>query len=145
MSQNPPHKKQTNAIPPPHHPSKKAFPLSEFQANAIAYQALHNHEGLVKAAEEPIETLARVQDTHYLGSKQWDYCREMSQLANSYDDATEEYITCNMEVFDFSGKERMACVLGGDDTYRETKIWRKGEAKWGVVGGDGCRSVSASD
>jgi Flavin-binding monooxygenase-like len=35
------------------------------------------------------------QDTHYLGSRQWDYCRRMAKYAGVYDRNFEAYITTN--------------------------------------------------
>ena len=35
------------------------------------------------------------EDTHYLGPRQWDYCRAMAQYANIYNDTIESYIATN--------------------------------------------------
>jgi hypothetical protein len=37
----------------------------------------------------------RIQDTHFLGSGQWDLCRDMAKLAGLYDDQMENYIATN--------------------------------------------------
>ena len=37
----------------------------------------------------------RIQDTHYLGNAQWDYCRKMAKMAGNYDDSMEDYLSMN--------------------------------------------------
>ena len=37
----------------------------------------------------------RIQDTHYLGSFQWDYCRMLSKMANIYNEDMERFISGN--------------------------------------------------
>lgn len=37
----------------------------------------------------------RIQDTHFLGSKQWDYCRMMAKIGGNYNDEIEGYIATN--------------------------------------------------
>lgn len=37
----------------------------------------------------------RIQDTHFLGSKQWEYCRALAKLATPYNESIEQYILTN--------------------------------------------------
>jgi len=41
----------------------------------------------------------RVQDTHYLGGAQWEYCRKMAKLAGLLDEAVDNYIAVNQVSF----------------------------------------------
>ena len=97
------------------------FPFFELQANAIANQwtksssttqqdtpdkctqvfdipdrIQREKEATIDAESGGPEPNGRVpQDTHYLGSYQWDYCRIMSKFANTYSDSFEKYIQTN--------------------------------------------------
>jgi hypothetical protein len=71
----------------------------------------------------------RVQDTHFLGDYQWDYCRDMAKFAGLYDDAQtaeeiEAYIAMNQALYDYAGKARKELLPGGPDTYRRLKFKR---------------------
>ena len=114
------------------------FPAFETQATAVVSQLTS------KAGSIPLPSLSerlaaaetdansggpnspgRVQDTHFLGSHQWNYCRKLSKLSGLYDTETENYIATNKALYDQSGKERKGMVPGGDDFYRETRFRRK--------------------
>jgi hypothetical protein len=66
----------------------------------------------------------RIQDTHFLGDQQWDYCRAMAKLAGLYDDETESYLAMNKALYDYAGKARKDMVPGGPDTYRSLVFHR---------------------
>jgi len=79
------------------------FPLFEFQAEACLSQiskcTLPDLSQRKKHAEmavggEGIRN-GRVEDTHYLGDKQWDYCRRMAKYAGVYDESVEAFLTTN--------------------------------------------------
>jgi len=80
------------------------FPMFELQAEAVCTKLIDHSLLPVKermdAAEAdavrggPDET-GRVEDTHYLGAAQWDYCRSMAKLAGLYNDKMENYIATN--------------------------------------------------
>lgn len=89
------------------------FPLFELQVEAALAQwnvrGVNGEQGssrlppladrLQAAAADSVSGGAkvngRVQDTHYLGSGQWDYCRKMAKIAGNYDDEMEDYIAMN--------------------------------------------------
>lgn len=81
------------------------FPLFEIQANAVRV-ATQKHDVLpplterLKDAERDATSggpdhPGRVQDTHYLGSHQWDYCRKLAKIGEFYDKPLENYIATN--------------------------------------------------
>jgi hypothetical protein len=37
----------------------------------------------------------RIQDTHFFGSAQWEYCRVIAKTAGIYDESIKEYISTN--------------------------------------------------
>ena len=86
------------------------FPEVEFQAEAINAQfssALSNTSSILPPLEERLQAAmkdacsgggkenGRVQDTHYLGGTQWDYCRRLAKLAGTFDDTVDDYIATN--------------------------------------------------
>ena len=86
------------------------FPLFEIQANAVqiaAQQHYNVHNGILPSLQERLKDAARdaasggpndpgrVQDTHYLGSYQWDYCRRLAKIGGFYDNTIENYIATN--------------------------------------------------
>eukprot|EP00580_Thalassiosira_gravida_P001067 CAMPEP_0201603364 /NCGR_PEP_ID=MMETSP0492-20130828/3825_1 /ASSEMBLY_ACC=CAM_ASM_000837 /TAXON_ID=420259 /ORGANISM="Thalassiosira gravida, Strain GMp14c1" /LENGTH=510 /DNA_ID=CAMNT_0048067121 /DNA_START=233 /DNA_END=1765 /DNA_ORIENTATION=+ len=113
------------------------FPLFEIQSTAVVSQLISRvgsvglpslSERLVAAESDassggPV-TPGRVQDTHFLGSYQWDYCRNVAKKAGVYNDDMENYIATNKALYDCSGKERKGVTPGGDDVYRETRFRR---------------------
>ena len=109
------------------------FPLMELQAEAVCHQWLH---GTLPTFEERIACATRdaesggpkdpgrVQDTHYLGRYQWDYCRRIASLANNLTPELERYILTNKAIYDHSECERKGMIPGGLDTYRSTRYER---------------------
>jgi Flavin-binding monooxygenase-like len=92
------------------------FPLFELQAQAVERSwrcrdkdddhtngdspCLHDATLLRASAARDAESggplAGRVpQDTHYLGSAQWEYCRRMARYAGNLDQETEDYIATN--------------------------------------------------
>ena len=78
------------------------FPMFELQAEAIINQhrllspLSTRMESAIADAESggPVNP-GRVQDTHFLGGFQWDYCRTLAKLAGKYDEKMERYISGN--------------------------------------------------
>lgn len=107
------------------------FPLFELQAEAVCkqYKNLEPLELRKKAAFDDFEgggpkNPGRIQDTHYLGSFQWDYCRMLSKMANIYNEDMERFISGNEAIYNKSGKERTTLFPGGPDSYRQTNYIR---------------------
>ncbi|KAL9185766.1 hypothetical protein ACHAXT_003543 [Thalassiosira profunda] len=113
------------------------FPLFELQSAAILSQLsakdgsipLPSLEERLAAAESDAKAggpvpPGRVQDTHFLGSHQWEYSRKLAKIAGTYDEAMENYIATNKAIYDRSGKERKGMAPGGEDLYRETRFRR---------------------
>lgn len=80
------------------------FPLFELQAEACLEQwtnmcTLPNLAERMQHAENALggegKTNGRVSDTHYLGSKQWDYCRRMAKYGGVYNEEVEAFIATN--------------------------------------------------
>ena len=78
------------------------FPFFEFQAEAC-YSVWNEHklpklsERQAAAAHDAIsggegKEGGNVKDTHYLGGKQWDYCRRMSRYAGMFDEKIDAYL-----------------------------------------------------
>jgi len=120
------------------------FPLFELQAEAIAAQfgLLPTLDNRMKAAIKDANgggpnVPGRVQDTHFLGGFQWDYCRKMSCLAGNYDDRMEGYLSLNKAIYDHAGKERKSMFPGASDFYRKTRYERDDNLNsFGVVYSD---------
>ncbi len=111
------------------------FPLSEIQAQSVVSQTKQQtipclSDRLAAASADansggPSNT--RVQDTHNLGSFQWDFCRRIAKIGGNYDEEMEKFIVTNKAIYDRSGKERKSMIPGGEDTYRETRFRRDDE------------------
>lgn len=89
------------------------FPFFELQAEAAYAQwtqkklptdeamlLLPSHEERRKSAQQDAvsgdsKEGGRIQDTHFLGSAQWDHCRVLAKLAGLYDEKMENYIATN--------------------------------------------------
>ena len=86
------------------------FPLFEIQANAVRIASQLHYTGQGDILPSMIERLkdakrdacsggpddpGRIQDTHYLGSYQWDYCRKLAKIGKFYDQSLENYIATN--------------------------------------------------
>lgn len=116
------------------------FPLFELQAEAVAASLSTDPRTFFPPLATRLAEAergrtgggpdgGRVQDTHFLGNHQWDYCRLMAKLSGRGDDEDlERYVRTNKALYDHAGKERKACVPGGPDTYRETRYARDDEA-----------------
>jgi cation diffusion facilitator CzcD-associated flavoprotein CzcO len=125
------------------------FPLFELQAAAVVSQWTKNlrmHKILLPPLVERIaaaerdassggpDSPGRVVNTHYLGSYQFDYCRNLARIAGVYDDVMEDYIATNEAIYDRSGKERKIMEPGGRDSYRETRFRRlDGEQSYDIL------------
>jgi len=125
------------------------MPLCELQAEAFAHQLqiamstikasntnAHQLPSLQqrllsanKDAESGGPNQGRVQETHFLGSYQWDYCRSLAKYANNYNEDMENYIATNKAIYDHAGKERKKLFPGGEDVYRETRYSRCDETR----------------
>lgn len=120
------------------------FPFFELQAEAIVSQfdmedenskdkwTLPSLEERLKCAQEDAEgggpNKTRVQDTHFLGSYQWDECLKYATFAGLKNEALENYITTNKMIYDHSGQQRKALFPGGPDTYRYNSYIRKDDS-----------------
>jgi len=106
------------------------FPLFEFQCEAVekswsAHTVLPGLKERTEAAERAAlsggegKPNGRVpQDTHFLGPKQWDYCRKMARYAGVYDNKVEDFIATQEVIYDDAGEERKGAFPAGPDTYR---------------------------
>ncbi|KAL3940651.1 MAG: hypothetical protein SGBAC_004858 [Bacillariaceae sp.] len=117
------------------------FPFFEIQAESAAaqFKSFMLPDPTSRAEEAASDSTTggakkngRIQDTHFLGSKQWDYCRMMAKIGGNYNDEIEGYIATNKALYDHAGKARKALFPGGDDTYREIKYNRQGN-EWTVL------------
>ena len=104
------------------------FPLFEMQSAAVVSQLASTPDSI--PLPSPLERLAaaehdaasggpdcagRVQDTHFLGSHQWDYCRKIAKISGEYDDdAMENYIATNEALYNRASKERKGMVPRGE-------------------------------
>jgi thioredoxin reductase len=116
------------------------FPFFELQAEAVASQLLQTNdqwtlpplEERLSSAEEdangggPKEP-GRVQDTHFLGSYQWEECLKYARFAGICDESLKKYIATNKAIYDHSGEERKTLFPGGPDTYRYNSYVRDDE------------------
>jgi hypothetical protein len=81
------------------------FPLFELQLEAVVEQWIQGgkipallerfRQAQRDAMEGGVLRSGRIQDTHFLGGAQWDYCREMAKIADLYDEHVENYISTN--------------------------------------------------
>ncbi|KAL7561580.1 hypothetical protein ACA910_004173 [Epithemia clementina (nom. ined.)] len=111
------------------------FPLFEFQAEAC--RTVWKKKTLPTLAQRLQVAAAatggegkddgRVEDTHYLGPAQWDYCRRMARYAEIYDETIESYLRVNKEIWDLSSFERKGEFPGGPDDYRQSVFYRDHE------------------
>ncbi len=117
------------------------FPLFEIQGEAVAEQAAMEFGGLPGREERVREAdrdsrgggpkgPGRVQDTHYLGDHQWDYCLDIAGFAGV---DVMDLVSTNKEMYDHSGGARKASKVGGKDDYRRLKYDRSESFKeWSV-------------
>lgn len=80
------------------------FPFFEIQAESATAQfqkfslpdvASRVDEASIDATSGGAKVDGRIQDTHFLGSAQWDYCRMMAKIGGIYNDEMEGYIATN--------------------------------------------------
>ena len=123
------------------------FPLFELQIEAIVAQwtkeyKLPNLDKRIMLAERdassggPLRqhTKGRVQDSHFLGDFQWDYCRQLIQLAQLNDhEHVLEYIRTSQEIYDHTGAARKSDFPGGPDNYRSIRYSRPNWGEWKVL------------
>ena len=113
------------------------FPLFEFQVEAV--WNVWNHQQNIERTLPPINVrmdeaesdrtkASRPQDTHFLGSQQWDYCKELAKLAGNCTPTIEQYIDTNKAIYDHAGAARKSLFPGGPDTYREINYKRLDES-----------------
>ena len=116
------------------------FPFFEIQAESAAAQfqkfSLPDQTSRVKEATADstsggAKVDGRIQDTHFLGSAQWDYCRMVAKMGGIYNDEIEGYIATNKAIYDHAGKARKELFPGGSDSYREIRYNRQG-SEWSV-------------
>ncbi len=74
----------------------------------------------------PNET-KRVQDTHYLGSYQWDACRVYAKYGGILNPTIEKYINTNRKIYQDSNSCRKGLFPGGPDDYRYNSYVRDDE------------------
>ncbi|VEU41289.1 unnamed protein product [Pseudo-nitzschia multistriata] len=109
------------------------FPFFELQAEAIASQLVGDSSSRswtlppmkerMECAEKDAtsggpKAPGRVQDTHYLGSYQWEECLKYARFAGVCDEDLKKYIMTNKAIYDHSGEARKNLFPGGPDTYR---------------------------
>ena len=123
------------------------FPLFELQVEAVVAQWTKEYklpsleERIILAERDassggPLRprTKGRVQDTHFLGDLQWDYCRQLVQLAQLNDDEhVQEYLRTNQEIYDHAGAARKSEFPGGPDHYRSIRYSRTNWREWKVL------------
>ena len=133
------------------------FPYFELQAQAMVARLVNetgsipfpNLEARLAAAKEdrasggPSDGPGRVEDTHYLGSFQWDYCRKMARIAGSLDGKTERFLATNKAIYDHSGSRRKGLFPGGEDIYRGDKYVRDDEDPNGFIVQEAMSKVSS--
>lgn len=111
------------------------FPFFELQAEAVVSQLigssgwkLPNLKERMRSAEKDANSGGpngkRVQDTHFLGSFQWDSCLHYAKCAGILDKDLEDYIATNKAIYEDSNRNRKAVFPGGDDCYRKMKYTR---------------------
>jgi len=116
------------------------FPFMEGQSECIAEtifsDLLPDLEGRIKSAKVDFESGGsrggRVEDTHYLGSAQFDYLRDIAVLSSTHSDKNEKFLLAQEAIYEDAHQSRMSCVVG-NDSYRkdrylrdhETHLWKK--------------------
>lgn len=68
---------------------------SQLQSFSLPDQATRRDMAEKDSASGGVKENGRIQDTHFLGSFQWDYCRKMAQLAGIYNEDMEQFISTN--------------------------------------------------
>ena len=118
------------------------FPFFELQAEAVASQLVSNSSQKswslpsldirMDCAEKDAnsggpKTPGRLQDTHFLGSYQWDECLKYATFAGICDESLKKYIMTNKAMYNHSGEQRKTLFPGGPDEYRYNSYVRDDE------------------
>jgi len=118
------------------------FPFFELQAEAVVSQlvkkcsskswSLPPLDVRMDSAERDANSggpknPGRVQDTHFLGSYQWDECLKYARFAGICDEQLKNYISTNKAIYDHSGEQRKKLFPGGLDSYRYNSYVREDE------------------
>ena len=122
------------------------FPFFELQAEAVVSQlcmksgqstssstswSLPSMQQRMEEAEEDANRggpkASRIQDTHFLGSYQWDECLKYAKFAGVLDESLQKYIRTNKALYDHSGEQRKSLHPGGPDRYRYNSYVRDDE------------------
>jgi len=118
------------------------FPFFEVQAEAVASQLVGDSSSkswVLPTLEERVESAEkdaasggpkeprRVQDTHFLGSYQWEECLKYARFAGVCDEGFRKYIMTSKAIYDHSGATRKNLFPGGPDTYRYNSYTRDDE------------------
>jgi len=115
------------------------FPFFELQAEAIVSQILHSSSWSLPPLEERLEAAekdaisggpkepGRLQDTHYLGSHQWDSCFKYAKFAGENDKSLQRHIQTNKAIYEHSNEQRNGLFPGGPDVYRYNSYVRDDE------------------
>jgi len=118
------------------------FPFFELQAEAVASQLVGDSstnswslpplDVRMDSAEKDAnaggpKTSGRVQDTHFLGSYQWDESLKYARFAGICDEDLEKYIMTNKAIYDHAGGQRKTLFPGGPDSYRYNSYVRDDE------------------
>jgi len=118
------------------------FPFFELQAEAVVSQLVSDSSSKswtlpsldvrMDCAENDAncggpKTPGRIQDTHFLGSYQWDECLKYARFAGLCDEGLKKHIMTNKAIYDHSGEERKILFPGGSDRYRYNSYVRDDE------------------
>jgi thioredoxin reductase len=118
------------------------FPFFELQAEAVVSQlvgdssskswTLPSLDVRMDCAEKDAncggpKPPGRVQDTHFLGSYQWDECLKYARFAGLCDESLKKYIMTNKAIYNHSGEQRKSLFPGGPDRYRYNSYVRDDE------------------
>lgn len=117
------------------------FPFFELQAEAMASQLVKDSstswqlpplQERLDAARRDADSggpncPGRVQDTHFLGSYQWDECLKYAKFGGAYNENLRKYIMTNKGIYDHSGEQRKSLFPGGPDGYRYNSYVRDDE------------------
>lgn len=116
------------------------FPFFEIQAESVASQlgkrslkswSLPPLDVRMESAEKDAISggpkKQRVQDTHFLGSYQWDECLKYARFAGICDESLKKYIMTNKAIYDHVGEQRKSLFPGGPDSYRYQSYVRDDE------------------
>eukprot|EP00542_Grammatophora_oceanica_P011880 CAMPEP_0194049616 /NCGR_PEP_ID=MMETSP0009_2-20130614/30788_1 /TAXON_ID=210454 /ORGANISM="Grammatophora oceanica, Strain CCMP 410" /LENGTH=464 /DNA_ID=CAMNT_0038695817 /DNA_START=47 /DNA_END=1441 /DNA_ORIENTATION=+ len=131
------------------------FPIFECQCEAIVAHllgtaTLASQGDRMEAAQRdavgggPKED-GRIQDTHYLGAFQWEYCRKMLRIAGKLTPRMDRHISVNRDIYNHAGSQRKGTKPGEPDTYRSTVYERVDkEATFRVIRSEVVNEINGS-